>query len=224
MDFTWVAQDDSNAIQNAIVDAKGDIVAASANDTPARLAVGANETRVVADSAQTTGLKYVADTTNYAIAAKGDLLAGTAADTLTALTVGADYTFLQALASAGTTGLQYAGTWTAYTPTVTAQSGSFTTTSASARYLRIGKACIVAATVTITTVGSGTGVLFSLPFTSANAGQIYIGSVRESAATGLTGVVKVEANSNTGDFLRYDNAAYQGNGYVFRSTVVYEVA
>jgi len=36
MDFTWVAQDDSNAIQNAIVDAKGDLIAASANDTPAR--------------------------------------------------------------------------------------------------------------------------------------------------------------------------------------------
>ena len=33
MDFTWVTTDDTNAIQNAIVDAKGDIVAASAADT-----------------------------------------------------------------------------------------------------------------------------------------------------------------------------------------------
>ena len=58
MDFTWVAQDDSNAIQNAIVDAKGDLIAASAADTPARLAVGANGLSLVADSAQSTGLKW----------------------------------------------------------------------------------------------------------------------------------------------------------------------
>jgi hypothetical protein len=58
MDFTWVAQDDSNAIQNAIVDAKGDLIAASANDTPARLSVGANGETLVADSSTSTGLRY----------------------------------------------------------------------------------------------------------------------------------------------------------------------
>lgn len=58
MDFTWVAQDDSNAIQNAIVDAKGDLIAASAADTPARLAVGANYGFLQADSAQSTGLVW----------------------------------------------------------------------------------------------------------------------------------------------------------------------
>jgi hypothetical protein len=58
MDFTWVAQDDSNAIQNAIVDAKGDLIAASANDTPARLAVGTNGLVLTADSTAATGLSY----------------------------------------------------------------------------------------------------------------------------------------------------------------------
>jgi hypothetical protein len=58
MDFTWVAQDDSNAIQNAIVDAKGDLIAATANDTPARLAVGNNGETLVADSSTSTGLRY----------------------------------------------------------------------------------------------------------------------------------------------------------------------
>lgn len=58
MDFTWVAQDDSNAIQNAIVDAKGDLIAATAADTPARLAVGANKTVLTADSTASTGIKW----------------------------------------------------------------------------------------------------------------------------------------------------------------------
>ena len=58
MDFTWVAQDDSNAIQNAIVDAKGDLITATGSDTPARLAVGNNGETLVADSSATTGLRY----------------------------------------------------------------------------------------------------------------------------------------------------------------------
>jgi hypothetical protein len=60
MDFTWVAADDTNAIQNAIVDAKGDLIAASAADTPARLAVGNNGETLVADSSTSTGLRYQA--------------------------------------------------------------------------------------------------------------------------------------------------------------------
>ncbi|CAB4163439.1 hypothetical protein UFOVP796_17 [uncultured Caudovirales phage] len=59
LDFSWVAQDDSNAIQNAIVDAKGDLIAATAADTPARLAVGTNGQILTADSTAATGLAWV---------------------------------------------------------------------------------------------------------------------------------------------------------------------
>jgi hypothetical protein len=90
MDFKWVTSDDANAIQNAIVDAKGDIIAASAADTPARLAVGTDNQRLVAASGETAGLKYVSDTQNTVVDAEGDLLVGDAADTLQRLAIGSN--------------------------------------------------------------------------------------------------------------------------------------
>jgi hypothetical protein len=65
MDFTWVTTDDANAIQNAIVDAKGDIIGASANDTPAITSVGANGEMLVADSTTATGLDWKTATEQY---------------------------------------------------------------------------------------------------------------------------------------------------------------
>lgn len=84
----WAVPTDTTKVALSTVTAKGDLLAASASSTVTRVAVGTNEHRLVADSAQTAGLKYVADTTNYAIGAKGDLLVGTAADTVTNVAVG----------------------------------------------------------------------------------------------------------------------------------------
>ena len=58
MDFVWVTSDDANAIQNAIVDAKGDLISATAADTPARLGVGTDGQVLTADSTTSTGLKW----------------------------------------------------------------------------------------------------------------------------------------------------------------------
>jgi hypothetical protein len=54
------AQADALFIPDTIVDAKGDIIAATAADTVSRLAVGANNTVLTADSAEATGLKWAA--------------------------------------------------------------------------------------------------------------------------------------------------------------------
>ncbi len=52
-------------------DAKGDIIAATADDTVSRLAVGANDTVLTADSNEATGLKWatpsISGTSNYSL-------------------------------------------------------------------------------------------------------------------------------------------------------------
>jgi hypothetical protein len=55
---TTVFNNASAAISKTIVDAKGDIIAATAADTVSRLGVGANDTVLTADSTAATGLKW----------------------------------------------------------------------------------------------------------------------------------------------------------------------
>jgi len=57
---TTVYNNANAAIAKTIVDAKGDIIAATAADTVSRLAVGANDTVLTADSSTATGLKWAA--------------------------------------------------------------------------------------------------------------------------------------------------------------------
>jgi hypothetical protein len=53
--------DDVGAVGKALVDAKGDLMTATANDTPARLAVGSTNGHVLTvDSSTSTGLAWKA--------------------------------------------------------------------------------------------------------------------------------------------------------------------
>ena len=49
-------------VQNTLVDAKGDLLAASADNTITRLAVGTNTYVLTADSSEGTGMKWAAPT------------------------------------------------------------------------------------------------------------------------------------------------------------------
>jgi hypothetical protein len=173
MDFAWVAQDDSNAIQNAIVDAKGDLIAASAADTPARLAVGTDYGWLKADSTQSTGLAW--DNSS----------------------------------------------WTSYTPTVSAGSGTFTSASAVGYYKRIGKVCVVHFAVTIVTNGTaGTNVQFTLPF--AGGGTNNQGVWREVQSTGSCGIVS--DNGTTGVLRTFTNTYPGADSRIFSGSLIYEVS
>jgi hypothetical protein len=92
----------ADSIAKGLIDAKGDLIVGTADNTPARLAVGTNGQRLVAASGETAGLQWVADTANTVVTAKGDLLAATAASTLARLGVGSNGQVLTADSTAST--------------------------------------------------------------------------------------------------------------------------
>ena len=105
--------------------------------------------------------------------AKGDLIAATAADSVDRLAVGTNNFFLRANSSAST-GLEWAGSWTTYTPTITQNAVNVTTSSASARYIRIGN--LVVGTGLIVTSGNGTAnsrIRISTPL-AGNSQNVFI--------------------------------------------------
>ena len=97
---------DPNAISKTIMDAKGDLITASGADTPMRLGVGTDGQVLLADSSQTSGLRWGADPVTATFDAKGDLLVGTGADTFVRLPVGTDNQVLVA-DSAQTSGVRW---------------------------------------------------------------------------------------------------------------------
>lgn len=216
MDFTWVTSDDANAIQNTIVDAKGDLIGATAADTPARLAVGTNGQVLTADSTAATGLAWATPTTGditavtagtgisgggtsgdvtitnsmaTAIDAKGDLVAGTAADTFSRLAVGSNTQILMADSTAGT-GLKWAGDWTTFTPTL----GGITIGNGSreGRYMQIGKTIIFSMRLVFGSTTSITGTpTMDLPATAKTTQFFTTGEIEDSgtARYGILGQI-----------------------------------
>jgi hypothetical protein len=169
----------------------------------------------------TSGAVTVTNSMATAIDAKGDLVPGTGADTFARLAVGSNFAFLQADSSTSTGLLWDNATWTTYTPTVTAGSGSFTTVSASGRYKRIGKLCCVQIDVNITTNGTAAGsVNATLPFTGF-AGN-FTGVFRETNVTGTVGYIG--AGGASAAFLSFASGYPGGNGYGLKGSITYEVA
>jgi hypothetical protein len=85
------------------------------------------------------------------------------------------------------------GTWT---PSVTAQTGTLTTTSSTGSYTKIGKAVTVNFRITITDAGTGTNGLFisNFPFAAATATTLSA-AAREDTGVGIN--ITASATSTT---------------------------
>jgi hypothetical protein len=64
---TLITVDDTTKIPKSIVNAKGDLLVGSSDDTPAVLSIGANNSLLIADSSATYGVKWSADLSNTII-------------------------------------------------------------------------------------------------------------------------------------------------------------
>ena len=111
--------------------------------------------------------------------------------------------------------------WTAYTPTVTAGAGSFTTVSATGRHLIIGKLTHIRIGITVTTNGTASSFIrVTLPNT-VSITAILAGRDNNSgkACTGT-------ANTGTSnvDVVDYNNAYPATSGSIITLTGIYENA
>jgi hypothetical protein len=133
-------------LESAIA-AKGDLYVGTADNTVGILTVGSDDEILIADSGETTGLKWGAapggsgDVATDAIwDAGGDLAVGTGADTANNLAVGSDYQVLRARAAA-TLDVEWAGGMTLHEEKVAGVGGSasfdFTSIPGTARHIVI---------------------------------------------------------------------------------------
>ena len=110
----------------------------------------------------------------------------------------------------------------AYTPTVTAGSGSITSYSATAKYTRIGRQVTVCFEVTISNNGTGaTSLIVTLPFTCGSQPSIGVG--RENGSTGNILQAYVGASASTAIVLTATNGYPGASGYKPTCTVTYFV-
>jgi hypothetical protein len=87
--------------------------------------------------------------------------------------------------------------WSTYTPTITAGSGTITSSTATGRYKQIGKTVHLEITATITNAGTGSGQLIATLPVNALSGTSYAGMSKESFNTGKSGACQILSTDNT---------------------------
>lgn len=115
--------------------------------------------------------------------------------------------------------------WTAYTPTVTASSGTYTTAAATGKYVTIAGICYVQITLTVTTKGTGVTPIVTLPATALSGSTQMPLQAREGAINGKTGAAVISAALNSLQIFDYANGdLVTANGCVVYINGSYPVA
>ncbi len=126
----------------------------------------------------------------------------------------------------GSAGYYETQDWVSYTPTITATSGSITTTgTCTGRYKRIGKMVFVKVSCAITTNGTGAGkVQITLPAIGNVSNGPYLGCGRENGLTGKSLVAQFLNGTQNVQVANYDDTYPGANGAVIAVEGFYEVA
>lgn len=178
---------------------QGDIVVASTANTFARLAKGSS------------GLPLVAGASTLSYAALDST--GLAANSVTtAKILDANVTLAKMASEAAT----------AWSPTVTAFTGTLTSASGAGRSFKLGRLVIYAAALTITTNGTGSvGIFFTLPYTASGSATGDIGRGSDANAKSLNVLL---ADTTHGLVRLYDGTYPGSSGIVLYVSGQFEAA
>ena len=115
------------------------------------------------------------------------------------------------------------GAWTTYTPTVTANSGTFTTVAALGRYCRIGKMVHCVIRISITDAGTASLPIVTLPVAAIN----YVAQAASGFESGVTNKQvfgNIPAGASNMYIRMYDSSNAAVNSYTLNLTFTYEAA
>jgi hypothetical protein len=115
--------------------------------------------------------------------------------------------------------------FTIYTPVVTAQSGAFTSVSATGRYRRIGKLVFIQIAIMITTNGTAASwVIATLPFAAVNvANSNHILAGRAASVSFKMLQANTSPNSSSLNVFNYDNSYPGASGELLLISGFYEI-
>lgn len=115
--------------------------------------------------------------------------------------------------------------WTSYTPSVAAVSGTYTTASATGKYMVAYGICHFQATLTVTTKGTGVTPVVGIPFPALSGSFGMPILCRESAINGKIGAAVIATSLIAVNVNAYDNTdLVTGNGAVISIQGSYPVA